>query len=99
MPVVNGYTFKSAGLVNLAFGHVEEGGRTCTRRLTHSDEEQEGSALDRQHCAGSISAAPTARPTNWTTPAARQPPPSTSRWLSADPWVQREAEEQLEQVS
>ena len=25
MPVVNGYAFKSAGLVNLALGHVEEG--------------------------------------------------------------------------
>ena len=80
MPVVNGYAFKSAGLVNLALGpRRAKARRTCTRRSTHSGGEQEGSALDRQHSAGSKSAGRTAPPARCTTPTSPRPPQSTSR--------------------
>ena len=32
MPVVNGYAFKTAGLVNLRLGHIDEGPRSASRR-------------------------------------------------------------------
>jgi predicted ATPase/DNA-binding SARP family transcriptional activator len=96
MPVVNGYTFKTAGLVNLALGHVDEG-RGHLRQAIDAFERGTGSLgtgqaslcwidLSRSHHAAGE-------------PAAALSSAVTALELagsSGDPWVRREAEAQLE---
>ncbi len=99
MPVVNGYTFKSAGLVNLELGHVAEG-RDHLQQAIDAFGRGTGNLGTGQAALCWIDLSRSYSKTDEPDDARRSAATAVDlALLSADPWVQREAEVQLEQVN
>ena len=98
MPVVNGYAFKSAGLVNLALGHVEEG-RAHLHQAIDAFERGTGRLGTGQAALCWIEVSRSHRAADEVDDTRRAATTAIDlSQASGDPWVQREARAHLELV-
>jgi len=99
MPVVNGYTFKTAGLVNLRIGHIAEG-RGQLQTAIEAFEQGAGNVGTGQAAMCWIDLSRSYRDTDEVDDARSAATAAVDVALAAgDPWVRQQAEAQLALVA